>query len=100
MKYFEDWWTEDCYPCGLKAEFCECREDWEERHGEGSIPKWWGWHIAPKDFECAYCGGMPSTYDCCCAKMDAYLRYRYAVVFFPEIVDELHERDDIGDLAA
>ncbi len=91
MELYRPWWDTGCDACGVSEGDCECLQNWEDRAGVGSKPKWWGWLIAPMDLSCRFCGRWPSTYDGCCNEGDAYLRYRYTAVFFPERVNKLKE---------
>lgn len=91
MKHYEPWWDTGCDCCSVSAGECECKQLWEEKHGEGSKPNAWGWLIIPiyRDTKCHYCSYQPSTYDGCCERGMAYHKYRYSVVFFPEWVPDL-----------
>lgn len=100
MKHYKPWWDTGCDVCFISDGACECKQEWEARMGEGSKPVWWGWQISGKGLFCRFCGKTPSTYDGCCEKSVAYLKYRYAVIFFPEWVPDLMKEVEHGNTSS
>lgn len=95
MKHYKPWWNTGCDACSVSEGGCTCLEDWEAYAGEGSIPKSWAWLIAP-DITCRSCGHKMSTYDGCCSSGEAYLKYKYAVIFKPDWVPHLMKEINNG----